>query len=685
VTYIIGPPGTGKTFTLAAIVFAHFCAGHTVLIVANTNIAVDNAIMRVADICHESQDANALRGLSAGQIIRYGSTQLEDRLKTKYQEIYLPSIVKQRSHQLNQEQETLNERLSDLLHQKDLLEEAQRQQRVSLSQMPRQNSVSAPLAQAQQKTAKQSKSFLSRFLAKGTTPNPPRPVDYEGSIQRILLEIEGIQVRLAEIGAQISDIEKQVVADAPIVATTLAKTYMNSALCERRFDAVILDEASMALPPAIYLATSHADASVAIIGDPQQLKPIVNAETRQAKEFLGKDIFTWRGISILAASSGVNGSVLLTEQARMHWRIANIVSQHVYRGKLGNSARILDEARWQQYAKVQPLPGQPLILCDTSDGAPQATKAGGQSLINEYHVHCCFALARQVLATLPTHSLQRGEFRIGLVTPYAQQAKRLQRMVKDAGLTDVIRAGTVHRFQGLEAEVMIFDTVTSSPLKPSSFIDGIWGSDAMRLINVAITRAQSKLIMVANYSWLRENLQAEATLRYIIEEAHEAGFMPSAAIPDLEAPDVPNSLLFDSVVHSGAASQGQNNSSRRPAQRIELPKHWGDDIPLYRNDFPEMSSTVCKVCGSYLVLRKNTRTNKPFYGCPNYSSSGPKHSTANLTERDFIGVLKSLEDFSSMTCSQCHRPLIIKLDGDNAWLQCSDVQSCGYGRRILHI
>ena len=49
VTYIIGPPGTGKTLTLAAIAFALIRAGRSVLIVAHTNIAVDNAILKLAD------------------------------------------------------------------------------------------------------------------------------------------------------------------------------------------------------------------------------------------------------------------------------------------------------------------------------------------------------------------------------------------------------------------------------------------------------------------------------------------------------------------------------------------------------------------------------------------------------------------------------------------------------------
>jgi serine/threonine protein kinase len=167
VTYIIGPPGTGKTYALAAIAFVQFCAGRTVLIAANTNIAVDNAIMRVAKICRDSRDANASRALSMGQIIRYGTPQLEDQLKEDYKEIHLPSVVKQRSRQLNQEQEGLRDQLRGLMHQQEALEKVQLQQHASYP-APGGNSTFVPA----ESTYEQSKNLLTRLFTKGPTQKP---------------------------------------------------------------------------------------------------------------------------------------------------------------------------------------------------------------------------------------------------------------------------------------------------------------------------------------------------------------------------------------------------------------------------------------------------------------------------------------------------------------------------------
>ena len=104
---------------------------------------------------------------------------------------------------------------------------------------------------------------------------------------------EGLQKQIELVEAQLVDIEKKIVAAAQVIATTLAKSYMNSNISERRFDVVIMDEVSMASLPAVYVAASHANQSVVIIGDPQQLSPIFQAKTNEAKEWLGRDLFTY--------------------------------------------------------------------------------------------------------------------------------------------------------------------------------------------------------------------------------------------------------------------------------------------------------------------------------------------------------------------------------------------------------
>ena len=64
-TYVWGPPGTGKTTTVAHVVAAHARAGRSVLVVSNTNTAVDTALMRIAHLLRDEP------GFDDGLVLRH--------------------------------------------------------------------------------------------------------------------------------------------------------------------------------------------------------------------------------------------------------------------------------------------------------------------------------------------------------------------------------------------------------------------------------------------------------------------------------------------------------------------------------------------------------------------------------------------------------------------------------------
>lgn len=107
---------------------------------------------------------------------------------------------------------------------------------------------------------------------------------HQPELQAFSKQQQQLEERLAVLDQQMRDIEKKIVENAHVVGTTLTKTYMNQIVSSRSFDTVILDEVSMAPMPLIYLAATHANRSITFIGDPQQLAPIVMAETELAKK-----------------------------------------------------------------------------------------------------------------------------------------------------------------------------------------------------------------------------------------------------------------------------------------------------------------------------------------------------------------------------------------------------------------
>jgi len=60
----------------------------------------------------------------------------------------------------------------------------------------------------------------------------------------------------------------------------------------------------------------------------------------------------------------------------------------------------------------------------------------------------------------------------------------------------------VHRFQGNERDIVILDTVDTDPLKPGVLLTDVSpGSTSSNLINVSISRARGKLIIIADVTY----------------------------------------------------------------------------------------------------------------------------------------------------------------------------------------
>ena len=84
--------------------------------------------------------------------------------------------------------------------------------------------------------------------------------------------------------------EATVVQEARIVGATVTKTYLSPKQFVG-FDAVIVDEASMVILPALYYSAALARERVVISGDFRPLPPIVQTDQRELFEAIGRDVF----------------------------------------------------------------------------------------------------------------------------------------------------------------------------------------------------------------------------------------------------------------------------------------------------------------------------------------------------------------------------------------------------------
>ncbi len=94
--------------------------------------------------------------------------------------------------------------------------------------------------------------------------------------------------------------------------------------------------------------------------------------------------------------------------------------------------------------------------------------------------------------------MRGGATSVGVITPYAAQAREIRDQLAARGVGDAVDCNTIHRFQGRECDVVIIDLVDAHPMRPSALL-----ADAPNLLNVSLSRARGKLVIVADVAYFR--------------------------------------------------------------------------------------------------------------------------------------------------------------------------------------
>ena len=342
-----------------------------------------------------------------------------------------------------------------------------------------------------------------------------------------------ISRQLNALKQKMQELEKQAIMNAKIVGATLAKTYLSETLRERKFDTVILDEASMASIPALWCASYLAETSIVIVGDFLQLPPIVMADAPMAQEWLGKDIFSHSGMQERARNKDTcpENFVMLNDQFRMESDIADIANMYygAYGGLRSNDhTEFRNKAREQFYSWYSGKRTEKNVhLIDTESlhawvtGVPQGK---GHSRLNCFSaavsVDLAFKLLENKLKGLdPATATPEKEASVLIIAPYKPHIARINQLVdleyRNRGFKEnlnFIRAGTIHSFQGSEADIVIFDLVIDEPhWKANLFMtkDNI-NEDLRKMFNVAVTRAKFKLFIVGNFAYCQKRAKNNA-------------------------------------------------------------------------------------------------------------------------------------------------------------------------------
>jgi hypothetical protein len=434
-TWLWGPPGTGKTTTVASLVASLVRTDRKrVLVVAPTNVAVDVALLAV------------LRRIGArtpGEVVRLGPP-IDSRLISRGDgHVLVDEVAAARGHNVARRRVAAADQLE---HTRARLKELK--------------------AEARQ----------------GRLPQ---------ATERKRFRLEAEIAELIELGRELDrllgEVRRQVCREARVVAATMHQVLLDR-LKALPFDVVIIDEASMVPTSLAAIVAGSTLGQVIVAGDFRQLPPVTRSSAAGVMRWLGRSPFEACGIdTAVQTGNPAAGLVALTEQHRMREPLAEVVSHAFYcESPLTTSASVQDRASLRRFDR---LPRYPLVLIDTSELNSRVSRRQGQwSRLNVQHAQLIHALVSQ-----------RGvsDLDVALISPFAPQARLLAALADN----EPLRASTVHRFQGSDADLVVFDAVDSvqsvGQLHPW-FSQGDTGSDGARLLNVAASRAREQLVLLAD-------------------------------------------------------------------------------------------------------------------------------------------------------------------------------------------
>jgi superfamily I DNA and/or RNA helicase len=180
---------------------------------------------------------------------------------------------------------------------------------------------------------------------------------------------------------------------------------------------------------------------------------------------------------------------MLNTQRRMVVNIAEIVNKSFYKGQLITASNV-------QHYKYKDLINQghvEFIEMGTSNPEYKSEFSRSRSRYNKFNRLRVLELLTEILTLHPGAN-------IGIITPYAQQVADYKIDLEEQQWESVL-VGTIHSFQGSECDIIIWDMVDTINDSIGKLYKGETGE---RLVNVAISRAISKLIVVGNHRVFNE-------------------------------------------------------------------------------------------------------------------------------------------------------------------------------------
>ncbi len=301
-----------------------------------------------------------------------------------------------------------------------------------------------------------------------------------------------INQEIDEAHSEIKRIENRMIRNIIDESDVILATNSSSALeaiSRVKFDVAIIDEASQATIPSVLIPISKAHRFI-LAGDHKQLPPtIISEKAGDLEKTLFEELIKMYPFK----------SQLLNVQYRMNSLLMKFPNEEFYNNSLKSDLSV-DEITINDLLDSK-HDEEALLFIDTSNIADNNEKhlRDSKSIINELESEIAIGIANDYL------NAGVSEEDIGIISPYADQVKIIQDKTP-------VEVKTVDGFQGREKEIIIISTVRSNENGNIGFLNDL------RRLNVAITRAKRKLIIIGNKNTLKNNPTYYRLIKFVEDE-----------------------------------------------------------------------------------------------------------------------------------------------------------------------
>ena len=494
VAYIQGPPGPGKTTTIINTIITAFFNNKTVLFSSYNNHPIDGVIEKLTNLKYRGYTIPfpILRIASNDKIpetIKYIKNLL---ITTQNLSVFTDALNQNKQSQIERTRQLTellqkHEEQLDLKERRDLIEAMlSKNENMNLRlnlEGQQKNAITKRLKEIGNITDEEALALLYfdhdklmqfiNFTSVKYLKQLYEP-EYKDFIEILKLQDEKEQITRFNKYVSVSENIIKLQKVFPVFCATCIST-QKIGEPKLYFDMTIMDEASQC-NTAVSLVPIIRGKSLMLVGDPQQLNPVITLDPNINLELKAKynvnDSYDYIKNSIykaFLANDSVSQETLLHNHYRCAKEIIEFNNKKYYNNQLNVKSRVMYD--------------KPLMFCEVAENYSSDKNT-----------------APEEVETIIKYVKNNPGKKIGIITPFKNQKDLIEHRLKEEHLEQEINCGTVHAFQGDEKDEILFSLALTDHTHEKTYD---WLKNNRELLNVAVSRAKEKLILISSNKELK--------------------------------------------------------------------------------------------------------------------------------------------------------------------------------------